>query len=213
MVICRCNAGLVADVHDTVRGRGVADRFAEFCAAVVRRLPFGLSRWVAPSFLGFALINGFTFGVDLILLTLLRGWLGLPVWLAITFAYATAFGLSFVLNRSMNFRSHAPVGRQAVLYVIAIVVNYLAFLLGVGAGLTELGVDYRISRLIAGACEGVFMYAVMRWVVFAKKAEPSGGEFEVEGSGQPDFAHVRAAGVEDADGAVGGPARAAEETQ
>ncbi|EME63015.1 hypothetical protein H074_07289 [Amycolatopsis decaplanina DSM 44594] len=199
----------MADVHDAVRGKGFADRFADFCAAVVRRLPFGLSRLVAPSFLGFALINGFTFGVDLILLTLLRGRLGLPVWLAITLAYATAFGLSFVLNRSMNFRSHAPVGRQAVLYVIAIVINYVAFLLGVGAGLAALGVDYRLSRLIAGACEGVFMYAVMRWVVFAK----SGSELEVEAAGEPDFAHVRASGVEDADGSVGRPARAAEEAQ
>jgi len=199
----------VADVHDAVRDKGFADRFADFCAAVVRRLPFGLSRLVAPSFLGFALINGFTFGVDLLLLTLLRGWLGLPVWLAITLAYGVAFGLSFVLNRSMNFRSHAPVGRQAVLYVVAIVINYLAFLLGVGAGLAALGVDYRLSRLIAGACEGVFMYSVMRWVVFAK----SGSELEVEAAGEPDFAHVRASGVEDADGAVGGPARAAEETQ
>ncbi len=203
----------MADVHDGVHDRTVADRFASFCAAVARRLPFGLSRWVAPNFLGFALINGFTFGVDLLLLTLLRSGFGLPVWLSITLAYATAFGLSFVLNRSMNFRSHAPVGRQAVLYVLAIIVNYLAFLLGVGAGLTELGVDYQLSRLIAGACEGVFMYSVMRWVVFAKKAEPSGGELEVEGAGQPDFAHSRAAGVEGADGPVGGPAGPAEETQ
>lgn len=196
-------------MHDAVRGKGFADRFADFCAAVVRRLPFGLSRLVAPSFLGFALINGFTFGVDLLLLTLLRGWLGLPVWLAITLAYGVAFGLSFVLNRSMNFRSHAPVGRQAVLYVVAIVINYVAFLLGVGAGLAALGVDYRLSRLIAGACEGVFMYSVMRWVVFAK----SGSELEGESAGEPDFAHVRASGVEDADGSVGGPARAAEEAQ
>ncbi|KZB84669.1 hypothetical protein AVL48_33385 [Amycolatopsis regifaucium] len=199
----------MADVHDAVRGKGFADHFADFCAAVVRRLPFGLSRLVAPSFLGFALINGFTFGIDLILLTLLRGWLGLPVWLAITLAYATAFGLSFVLNRGMNFRSHAPVGRQAVLYVAAIVVNYVAFLLGVGAGLAALGVDYRLSRLIAGACEGVFMYSVMRWVVFAD----SGRELEVEAAGEPDFAHARASRVEDADGPVGGPARAAEEPQ
>ncbi len=196
-------------MHDAVRGTGFADRFADFCAAVVRRLPFGLSRLVAPSFLGFALINGFTFGVDLLLLTLLRGWLGLPVWLAITLAYGVAFGLSFVLNRGMNFRSHAPVGRQAVLYVVAIVINYGAFLLGVGAGLAALGVDYRLSRLIAGACEGVFMYSVMRWVVFAK----SGSEFEGEGAGEPDFAHVRASGVEDANGSVGGPARATEEAQ
>jgi len=150
----------------------IADRFARFCETAVRILPFGLSRVVAPSFLGFAIINGFTFGVDLLLLTLFHGVLGWPVWLSISLGYVIAFGLSFVLNRALNFRSHAPVGRQAGLYVVAIVVNYAAFLLGLGAGLAALGLEYHLSRIIAGACEGVFMYSVMRWVVFAKKEEP-----------------------------------------
>nr|WP_308102928.1 GtrA family protein [Lentzea sp. CC55] len=134
--------------------------------AVVRWLPFGLSRVVAPSLLGFALINGFTFGVDLLLLTFFRGGLGLPVPIAFTAAYVIAFGLSFVLNRALNFRSHAPVGPQAGLYAVAILVNYLAFVLGVGSALTELGLQYHLSRIVAGACEAAFMYGVMRWVVF-----------------------------------------------
>jgi putative flippase GtrA len=140
--------------------------FAGFCAAVVRRLPFGLAAVVAPSVLGFALINGCTFAVDLSLLTLCHGLLGLPLAAAITIAYLTAFGLSFVLNRSLNFRSHAPVGRQAGRYLVAIAVNYFVFILGVGAGLAALGVDYHLSRILAGACEGVFMYCVLRWIVF-----------------------------------------------
>ncbi len=45
-------------------------------------------------------------------------------------------------------------------------VNYLAWILGVGAGLAALGVDYRLARVIAGACESVYMYAAMRWLVF-----------------------------------------------
>ncbi|MDI5977587.1 GtrA family protein [Amycolatopsis magusensis] len=147
-----------------------ADRFSDLCAAVTERLPFGLSRLVPPTFLGFCVINGFTFGVDLLLLTLLHGQLGLPVPAAITLAYVVAFGLSFVLNRAFNFRSHAPVGRQAVLYAVAVAINYFAFILGVGSGLVELGVQYHLSRLIAGACEGVFMYSVMRWVVFRRSA-------------------------------------------
>ncbi|WP_158892347.1 GtrA family protein [Amycolatopsis anabasis] len=158
-------------VDQRVGGTGHAfpEKFARACAAVVRRLPFGLDRLVAPSFLGFCVINGFTFGVDLALLTLLHGGLGLPVAVSVTVAYLCAFGLSFVLNRSMNFRSHAPVGRQAVLYAIAIGVNYVAFILGVGAGLAALGLQYHLSRILAGACEGVFMYSVMRWIVFADR--------------------------------------------
>lgn len=146
-----------------VPDRSVAARFAAFCAAVVRPLPFPLP----PSLAGFALINGLTFGVDLSLLTLLRSGLGLPVAVAITCAYVTAFGLSFVLNRWLNFRSHAPVGGQTVRYAVAIGVNYLVFILGVGAGLAALGLDYRLSRVLAGAGEALFMYCVMRWVVFS----------------------------------------------
>lgn len=159
----------------TAPRRSAADRFATICAVVARSLPFGLSRWVAPNFLGFAVINGFTFGVDLILLTIMQGVLGWPNWLAVTLGYAFAFGLSFVLNRWLNFRSHAPAGPQAGRYVVAVAINYVAFILGVGAGLAALGVQYQISRLIAGACEGVYMYCVMRWVVFPTKREPAAG--------------------------------------
>ena len=144
----------------------IEGKFTKFCVAVVRRLPFGLDQWVAPSFLGFAIINGFTFGVDLSLLTLSHGALGLPIPIAVTLAYLAAFSLSFVLNRRMNFHSHAPVGRQAWLYAIAVAVNYLAFILGVGSGLAALGVEYHLSRILAGACEAVYMYSVLRWVVF-----------------------------------------------
>lgn len=137
----------------------------------MRRLPFGLASVVAPNFLGFALINGFTFAIDLSLLTVARSVLGLPLPVSITIAYLAAFALSFGLNRTMNFRSHAPVGRQAVLYGIAIAVNYVLFILGVGAGLAVMGLEYHLARILAGACEGVFLYCVMRWIVFPDRAE------------------------------------------
>lgn len=149
------------------------DRFARLCAAIAARLPFGLSRWVAPNLIGFGLINGFTFAVDLVLLSAFHGFLGWPVPLAITVAYAIAFGLSFVLNRAFNFRSHGPLGRQSAIYVVVVAINFGVILLGVGAGLAALGVEYRIARLVAGACEGVFMYCAMRWVVFGRSGEPA----------------------------------------
>lgn len=162
-----------------VPDRSVAARFAAFCAAVVRPIPLP----IPPSLLGFALINGTTFGVDLGLLTLFRSVLGLPVAVAITISYITAFGLSFVLNRWLNFRSHAPVGGQTVRYAIAIGVNYLVFILGVGAGLAMVGVDYRLSRILAGCGEAVFMYCVMRWIVFSDAKE--GTRAKATTRGQP----------------------------
>ena len=145
---------------------GPVERFHRFCVQVVACLPFGLKRLVAPTFLGFCLINSFAFGVDLVLLTLLHGWLHAPLPVAVTVAYALAFALSYVLNRIFNFRSHAPVGPQFAVYVVVVVVNYLAFILGVSNLLAALGLDYRIARLVAGACEAVYMYSMMRWMVF-----------------------------------------------
>jgi putative flippase GtrA len=121
---------------------------------------------VAPTFLGFALINTFTFGVDLMILTFLHGGFRASLPVAVTVGYAAAFGLAYYLNRTLNFRSHAAVGPQLTVYVVVVVVNYLAFILGVSSGLAAVGVEYHLARVVAGGCEAVFMYTAMRWVVF-----------------------------------------------
>jgi putative flippase GtrA len=144
------------------------DRFRELCEAFVARLPFGLGSVIAPTFLGFCLINGLTFGVDLAILTGLHSGLRLPVPIAVTAAYVCAFALSYVLNRTFNFQSHAAVGPQVAVYVVVVVVNYLAFILGVTSVLAAIGVQYQLSRILAGICEAVYMYSAMRWVVFRR---------------------------------------------
>jgi putative flippase GtrA len=160
----------------TVRAQRRAERGERFTAvmtAIAGRLPFGLSRVVAPSMLGFAVINGCTFGIDMTLLTIMHSAWHWLLAISITVSYATAFALSFVLNRAFNFRSHSAVGRQLAIYVVVVIVNYLAFILGVGAGLTALRVDYRIARVAAGVCEAIYMYAAMRWVVFRDRPTES----------------------------------------
>ncbi|MDP9117607.1 MAG: GtrA family protein [Actinomycetota bacterium] len=121
---------------------------------------------LAPSVVGFAGINLLTFSLDLGLLTLLHGELHWPLPLSITLAYGTAFGVSFVLNRSINFRSHGAVGQQLGRYVLVVAINYATFILGVGDGLATLGLDYRLARIVAGGCEAIFIYAAMRWFIF-----------------------------------------------
>jgi len=64
--------------------------------------------------------------------------------------------------------THAPVGRQAAIYAVAVAVNYLAFILGVATGLAALGVEYHAARVLAGLCEAAYIYSVMRWIVFAR---------------------------------------------
>jgi putative flippase GtrA len=155
-------------VDSQPRQQGLIQRFHVVCEAVVLRLPLGLCSIVAPTFLGFVVINGFTFGVDLALLTVLHGVLGLHVPIAVTVAYACAFALSYVLNRTLNFQSHDSVGPQVVVYVVVVLVNYLAFILGVSTLLVAVGVEYHAARVAAGACEAIYMYSAMRWVVFRR---------------------------------------------
>ena len=65
------------------------------------------------------------------------------------------------------------------MYVVVVIVNYLVWILGVGDGLAALGLDYRLARIAAGACEALYMYAAMRWLVFrdaqrrGRRANPS----------------------------------------
>ncbi|MDD7918641.1 GtrA family protein [Actinomycetospora callitridis] len=143
-------------------------RFRGACAAVVAVLPRRLRTVVAPSMLGFAVVNGFTFAVDLLLLSLLVDGLGLPLWAGVTVAYGTAFALSFVLNRWLNFEPERPVGTQIGRYVAVVAANYAVIVLGVTHGLVAAGAPYQLARLAAGACEAVFMYAAMRWFVFGR---------------------------------------------
>lgn len=146
--------------------------FTAATTAIVRHLPFGLSRIVPPSLLGFAVINGCTFGLDLTLLTAFHGVLHWQVPVSITLSYGTASSISYLLNRTLNFRSHGLVGRQVVIYAGVVVVNYLAWILGVGSGLAALGLEYQLARLVAGACEGIYMYLAMRFVVFRDTQRP-----------------------------------------
>jgi putative flippase GtrA len=148
------------------------ERFTAVMTAIVNRFPFGLSRLIPPYMLGFGIISSVAFAVDLALLTALHGGLRWPVWLSISLSYASVSGLSYLLNRSLNFRSHAAIGPQFTVYAGVVAVNYLAWILGVGAGLAALGVNYQLARIAAAACEAVYMYIAMRWLVFRDARRP-----------------------------------------
>jgi putative flippase GtrA len=134
--------------------------------AAVRRLPFGLSRVVAPSLLGYLLINLCTFGLDLSILAVAHGVLRWPLPLSVTLSYGTASLTSYLLNRVLNFESHAAVGRQLPLFVAVSASNYLIFVLGLTDGLAALGLYFELARVCAALCEAAYLYSMMRWVVF-----------------------------------------------
>jgi putative flippase GtrA len=141
-------------------------RFAAAMAAITRRLPFGLSEVVAPSMVGYLLINLCTFFVDLGLLGLFHGHFRWPIPAAVTLSYGTASIISYTLNRVLNFGSHEAVGKQFPVYVLVSASNYLIFVLGLTDLLSHVGVYYELSRILAACCEAVYLYCMMRWVVF-----------------------------------------------
>jgi putative flippase GtrA len=147
---------------------GVAHRarFAAVMTAITKRLPFGLSEVVAPSLVGYLLINLCTFFIDLGILGLCHGTFRWPIPVAVTCSYGTASVISYVLNRVLNFRSHDDVGRQFPVYVAVSASNYLIFVLGLTDLLSSFGVYYEFSRIIAACCEAVYLYTMLRLVVF-----------------------------------------------
>jgi putative flippase GtrA len=153
-------------------------RYAAAMTAITRRLPFGLSGVVEPNMLGYLLINLCTFCIDLGLLGLFHGKEKLPLAVAVTLSYGTASLISYILNRVFNFRSHAEVGRQLPVYVAVSASNYLIFVLGFTDLLAAVGVYYELARIIAACCEGVYLYCMMRWVVFRDVAASDAGETE-----------------------------------
>ncbi|WP_245568974.1 GtrA family protein [Nocardia concava] len=155
------------DGAESARAPRAVRWFHLVCDRLVALLPARLRRHVAPTFVGYLLVSGLTFTVDLLLLTALHAVVALPI--AVTVAYCTAFGLSYLLNRTLNFESHAAVGPQLAVYVVVVVVNYLAFILGVTSAVAALGLDYRLARILGGLGEGLFMYSAMRWIVFRNR--------------------------------------------
>jgi putative flippase GtrA len=172
------------------------ERFAAAMTAITMRLPFGLSEVVAPSLVGYLLINLCTFFVDLALLGLFHGTFRWPLPVAVTLSYGTASVLSYLLNRVLNFRSHDAVGRQFPVYVAVSASNFLIFVLGLFDLLTNLGVYYELSRVIAACCEGVYLYCMMRWVVFRDARDhppghdPQPQSTAVDGTAAPEAAPV-----------------------
>src|SRR6202050_5660528 len=141
------DSGFMAKILRRCAGRhqdGAGERYAALMAAIVRRRPLGLNRVGAPNLLGFAVINLCTFTLDLALLTALHGGLRWPVPVSITLSYVTASGLSYLLNRSLNFRSHGARATQTVIDSVVITVNSLEWILGVVPSLSALGGNHHL---------------------------------------------------------------------
>lgn len=145
-----------------------ARSFAAFVDRLHGLLPGILSR-IPTTFIGFAIINLFTFGVDLILLWISHGVLHLPYPLAVSASFGLASVLAFFLNKLMNFRAHGDTASQSGKYLVVIVSNYVIWILAFSSLLEWLGVWYPIARVTAACVEGIYIYTLARFWVFREQ--------------------------------------------
>ena len=159
------------EAHDVARR---APRvFLRLISAIHSALPAALRRRVPVTFVGYGLINGSGFLIDVSFLWLFYESMHLFYPLAVTLGYAIAGLYSLVLNRWLNFQAHGHILTQGSRYAVGLVSQYVIFILGLSSLLHWLGMNAELARFISACCEGIYLYVLMRVWVFRGTPEPS----------------------------------------
>nr|WP_231920350.1 GtrA family protein [Microlunatus soli] len=130
-------------------------------------LPSFLS-WIPVTWIGFAILGLTGFLIDLLVLAVLHGGLGVPYPISVTLGYAVASVVNFFLNRWLNFQAHGNIAKQSGKQLVVIVSNYLIWILGFSTVLEVLGVQYLVARVLSACVEGLYQYLMMRLWVFPR---------------------------------------------
>lgn len=147
--------------------RSVPRAFARGCLTVHSVLPFPLSG-LPVTFIGYCIINGLGFLIDMSLLAVFFRGVGLPYSVSVSLGYGLSAVYSFVVNRWLNFHSHGNLGRQSGRYVVTMVTNYVCLTLGLSSLLESLGVHFELARFTAACVEGLYVYLMLSIWVFPK---------------------------------------------
>ena len=152
------------------RASSAPERFAAFTGAVHRALPARLRRFIPETFIGYAVINGSAFVLDMICLTIFYDHLHWFYPVAVTVWYAVAGLYSLLLNRWLNFQSHEHLALQGSRYFLGLASQYVIFILGLSSLLHWFGVNAQVARVISACCEGLYLYVFVRLWVFRDSA-------------------------------------------
>ncbi|WP_136193505.1 GtrA family protein [Actinomyces procaprae] len=147
--------------------------FRSLLGRIHRLLPGFLRRRVPVTFIGYALINGSGFVIDIAFLWLFYERLHWFYPLAVTVGYAIAGVYSLLLNRWLNFQSHGSLTSQGSRYAVGLVSQYVIFILGLSSLLHLVGVNAELARFTSACCEGIYLYVLMRLWVFRGTPEPA----------------------------------------
>ena len=165
--------------------------FSRFTYWVHVHLPAWLRRLVPQTFIGYAIINGSAFALDIAILTLIGRYWHLPYPVSFSIGYGIASVYAFLLNRSLNFREHGDLGKQTGKYVFVIVSNYLIWIVGFAALLDRAGLQLQVARVVTACMEGIYIYVLLRLWVFPRHHKavtpgPSTGSGPAPGATKPD---------------------------
>ena len=152
----------------TIRPQTRAERFGIWLTSWADKLPRRL-RFITPELVGFVILGTFTFAIDMAILAAMRTWAPVvPLPVDVAFGYTCAFGINYVLNRTVNFKSHDAVGTQLLRFVVITLAD-LGFTTLVTTWLADVGVPFAIARVGAACCVGLFTYVGARFWVFRKE--------------------------------------------
>ena len=150
--------------------------FLHIISRIHRLIPRALRERVPVTFVGYALINGSAFLIDISLLWFFYDGLHWFYPLAVSLGYMIAGVYSLLLNRWLNFQSRGHLAAQGSRYAIGLVSQYVIFILGLSSFLHWIGVQAELARFISACCEGLYLYALMRLWVFRGTPEPDDDE-------------------------------------
>ena len=152
--------------------RRAPEVFLRLITAIHSVLPGFVRSRLPVTFIGYAIINGSAFLLDIGCLWVFYNHLHWFYPVAVTVGYAIAAVYSFLLNRWLNFQSHGHVVQQGAGYMAGVVSQYVIFILGLSSLLHWFGVDAELARVISACCEGIYLYVFIRMWVFRNTPEP-----------------------------------------
>ena len=155
----------------TAAARRAPEIFLRLITAIHSILPGFVRSRLPVTFIGYAIINGSAFFLDVgclwVIETHLHWWH--PV--SISVGYAIAGVYSFLLNRWLNFQSHGHLVNQGSRYAIGLISQFLVFVQGLTQLLSWLGINLFLARLISACCEAAYLYVFIRLWVFRSTPE------------------------------------------
>ena len=153
--------------------RRAPEVFLRLITAIHSVLPGFVRSRLPVTFIGYAIINGSAFILDIICLRIFNNHLHWWFPMAVTVGYAIAGIYSFLLNRWLNFQSHGHVVEQGAGYSVGLISQYVVFILGLSSLLHWLGMNATLARVISACCEGIYLYVFIRLWVFRGVPEPA----------------------------------------